>query len=157
GRARAAQVLVRQVEQVLVVRVGVDGRHPALHDAERLVEDFRDWRETVRGARRIRNDLVLRRIVLVVIDAHDEGGVRLLRGRGDNDPLCAGRQVLGRILTVGETPRPFEDDVDAKILPRQLRRILLREYPELVAVDGNAVARGGDVRLQVAENRVVLQ
>src|SRR6185503_18895835 len=61
--ARAPQVLVRQVEQVLVVRVGVDGRHPALHDAERLVEDFRDWRETVRGARRIRNDLVLRRIV----------------------------------------------------------------------------------------------
>ena len=34
-RARPPQILVRQVEQVLVVRVRVDGRHPALLDAER--------------------------------------------------------------------------------------------------------------------------
>ena len=70
--ARAPQVLVRQVEQVLVVRVGVDRRHPALDDAELLVEDLGDRREAVGRARRVGDDVVLRRVVLLVVDADDE-------------------------------------------------------------------------------------
>ena len=54
-------------------------------------------------------------------------------------------------------PGGLEHDVDAERLPRQLRRILDREHLELVAVDGDAVAARGDVGLQVAEDRVVLE
>ena len=54
-------------------------------------------------------------------------------------------------------PVRLEHDVDAERLPRQLRRILHREDLELVLVDGDPVALGGDVGLEVAEDRVVLQ
>ena len=52
GGARAAQVLVRAVLEVLVGRVGVDRRHQAVLDADRLVDDLRERREAVRRARR---------------------------------------------------------------------------------------------------------
>ena len=42
-------------------------------------------------------------------------------------------------------------------LPRQLRRIFDREDLELVLIDFDAVTGRGDVRLQVAENRVVFE
>ena len=148
---------MREVQQVLVVRIRMDGRHPSLLDAEVLMNDLGQRRKTVRRARRVRNDLVLARIVLVVVDAEDDRDVRTLRGSGDDDLLGAGRQVLGGILPLGEEAGRLEHDVDAEVLPRELRRIAHREHLELVAVDRNRVALGFHLRVQVAEHGVVLQ
>ena len=71
--------------------------------------------------------------------------------------FAPGRQVLRRIVAVGEQAGGLEHHVDAERLPRQLRRILHRQHLELVAVDRDPVAAGGDVGLEVAEDRVVLE
>src|SRR4051794_19472542 len=67
GGAGPAEVLVRAVLQVLVLRVGVDGRHQAALDAERVVEDLGERAEAVRRAARVRDDGVLGRVVGVVV------------------------------------------------------------------------------------------
>ena len=100
---------------------------------------------------------MLRRVVLVVVDAEHHGDVGLLRRRGDHDLLRARGEVLGRGVAIGEDAGRLEHHVDAEVLPRQLRRVLHRQDLELVVVDGDPVALGGDVGLQVAEDRVVLQ
>ncbi len=66
-------------------------------------------------------------------------------------------RCLAAAVAVGEDAGRLEHDVDAEGLPRQLRRILQREHLELVAVDGDAIALGRDVGLEVAQNRVVLE
>jgi len=71
--ASAAQILVREVEELLVVRVGMDSGHRAAMDSKRFVENFGDGGETVCGAGGIRNDVVLRRIVGFVVHAEDKG------------------------------------------------------------------------------------
>ena len=50
-RARPAQVLVRQVEDALIVGVSVHRGHQATLDAEALMQDLSDRRQAVGGAR----------------------------------------------------------------------------------------------------------
>ena len=66
-------------------------------------------------------------------------------------------RCLAAASRFGEEAGRLEHDVDAEVLPRQLRRVLDRQDLELVLVDRDAVALGRDVRLQVAEDRVVLE
>jgi len=65
--------------------------------------------------------------------------------------------VLGGAVAVREEPGGLEHDVNAQVLPRQLRRIAQRQHLELVAVDRDRIARGRHLRVQIAEHRVVLQ
>jgi hypothetical protein len=65
--------------------------------------------------------------------------------------------VLGGAVAIGEQAGRLEDDVDAEILPRQLRRIAHRQHLELVAVDDDRIALGLDFRVQVAEHRIVFE
>ena len=79
GRAGAAQVLVRPVEQVLVGGVGVDRGHQAVADPDRLVQDLRDRGEAVGRARRVADDVIALGVVdLVEVDADDDGRVERL-------------------------------------------------------------------------------
>src|SRR6266511_3436268 len=66
GGAGTPQILVRQVENLLVVRVTVHGRHEAVLEAEAVHHDFDDGDETVGRAGRVGDDVMLRGIVLVV-------------------------------------------------------------------------------------------
>src|SRR6266576_3614388 len=75
GGTRAAEILVRQVEELLIVGVRVNGGHGAAVDAEGFLENFGDGRETVGSTGSVGNDVVRRRIVSLVVDAEDEGGI----------------------------------------------------------------------------------
>ena len=59
GSAGATQVLVRQVEDLLVVGVGVDRVHEAALDAEVVQQHLREGSKAVRGAGGVRDDVVL--------------------------------------------------------------------------------------------------
>src|SRR5262249_47009725 len=94
GGTRAAQVLVREVQDAVVVRVCVHRGHQTLDDAEVLVEDLRHRRHTVGGAGGVGDDVVVGRVVLVLIDTHHDGDV-LVGGRSrDEDLLGATGEVL---------------------------------------------------------------
>ena len=143
ARARRRSLCGRS-RMLLVVRVRVDRRHEAALDRVRLVQELRDRRDAVRRARRVRDDVVLLRVVVAVVDAEDEGDVRIGRRRRDDDLLRARVEVLLRRLALREEPGRLDRDVDAELAPRQLGRVALGEELDLVAADPDEAVAGLD-------------
>ena len=138
----------------------MDGRHEALLDAELLVDDLDEGREAVGGARRARDDLHRLRVVVVGVDADNDGrGVRVLRRGRDDDLLRAGRDVREARLGRGEGTGRLADVVDADVLPRDLRRVTDAREGDGVAVDDERVAVGADLAraVEAAVDGVVLE
>ena len=78
GGARAAQVAVRTVEEVLIGGVGVDRAHLAVADADRLVQHLGDGRQAVGGARRVADDVVALGVVHL-LEVHADHDSRVQR------------------------------------------------------------------------------
>ena len=86
-----------------------------------LVHDLDHRREAVRGARRRRQQPVLRRIVEMIVDADDDvERALILDGRGDDDPLHAAIEVGLQLLGLQKLAGAFENDVAAEIAPRHI-------------------------------------
>ena len=96
-------------------------------------------------------------VVLVVVDAHDDGDVLVL-GRGrDDDLLGAVVDVRLGLVGVGEEAGRLDDDVGAQVAPGQLGRVALGEGLDRLAVDGDLVGGGLHLVRQAAEDAVVLE
>ena len=147
---------MRDVEDGLVVRIRVDRGHQAELDAERGVKHLRDGREAVRGARAVREQVMFRAVVELVVDAHDDGEVVVLRGRRDDDLLRAGVEVRLALLLVGEEARALEHDVDAELFPRELRGVLFCEDLDVFPCEGKLAFACRGLRLGAAVDRVVV-
>ena len=131
---RAIEILVHRVERRLVAGIGMDRRHEALLDADRVMQHLGDRRQAVGRAGSVGDDdVVLGQ--LVVIDAIDDGKIGAVGGRGDEHALGAGGQMGRRLVLGGEDAGAFHRDVDAEILPRKLGRILDRGDLDLVVAD----------------------
>ena len=65
-------------------------------------------------------------VELVVVDAIDDGEIDAVGRRRDQDALGAGLQMRRGLVLRGENAGAFQRDVDAELLPRQLRRVLHR-------------------------------
>ncbi len=144
GCAPAPQVFVRQIEQLLVVGVGMDRGHDAVFDAEVIQQDFGHGRQAVGRAGGVGDDVVRDRVVGLVVDAQHEGDIRVGRRGGNNDVLGSGCEVLPCAFAVGEAPSRFDDDVDLQILPGQVFGVLHREHFNGLAVDEDLVVFGLD-------------
>src|SRR5256884_6127428 len=82
SRASAAQIFMRQIEQALIVGIGMDRGHGAASDAESVLDDLRYGRKTIGGAGGIANYVVLCRIVALILYTKDKGGDGAVGGRG---------------------------------------------------------------------------
>src|SRR5271165_4028205 len=60
-------------------------------------------------------------------------------------------------LGLGELSRGLDDDLRPYRRPVQLRRVLLGEDLDLLAIDGNRVRLSGNLVGKIAQDRVVLQ
>src|SRR4028118_1716868 len=110
------------------------------------------------GARGTRAALVAVSSGRLVWAARDDGGVVAGRRRRDDDLLRAALvDVLAGVVGLGEEPGGLDDDVDAEVAPRQVRRVALGEHLHRRPADRDAVAVGGDLLGQDAEDAVVLQ
>src|SRR5579862_2626459 len=118
--AGIAQVLAGQVERALGIGVGVNGAHEAVLDAEVVQQHLDHGRQAVGGAGGVGDNVVLGGIVFVVVDAEDYGDVLVLGGRGDDDFLSAGFEVLGGVGASGAEARGFDDELDTELVPTQL-------------------------------------
>ena len=129
---------------------------PGLDLAE-VVQHLRERRDAVGRARRVRDDVVRVRVVLVVVDAEHDRDVRV-RGRGgDDDLLRACIEMLLRTVAVGEEAGRLEHDVDAQVAPGQRAGIPLGEHAHLLAGGAERPVGELDLALERAERRVVLQ
>ncbi len=156
-RACSSQIFVRKIENDLVVRIRVDGRHRAADDGEIIVDDFGDRSQAICGARRVRNDVMLCRIVLVMVDAHNQRDIFILCWSGDDHFLDCPAKVLLGFVGVSETSGRFDHDLRADRFPRQRGRVFFFENLDGFAINRNAVGACGNFVGQVAKNGVVFQ
>jgi len=128
--------------------VAMDGGHQTFFNAESfLQQDVNHRREAVRGAARIGDDVVLGGIVLLVVDAHDDGDVFVLAGGADDDFLGAGVNVTFGLRRVGKKTGAFDDDVNTERLPRQCGWTFFdSEAFDFVAVDDEDIILGDSRR-----------
>ena len=111
---------MRDVQDTLVVRVGVDGRHKPRLDAESIVEGLGERSEAVCRAGSCRDDRlgsVEDGMIHVVDDGLD--GLGACGGSRDDDAFGA-REVSASFGGVREEARAFDDDVDVVGVPRDV-------------------------------------
>ena len=157
GSPRPAQVLVREVKDDLVIGVGVDRGHQALADAEGVVQHLGHRRDAVRRAGRVGDDVVLRGVVLVVVDAHHDRDVLAGGRRRDNDLPGAAGQMLGRVGSLREPAGRLDHHIHAEVAPRQRGRVALGQHLDRVVPGPDDVAVRRHVQVERAEQGVVLE
>ena len=120
--------------------------------------DLRERREAVGGARGVRDDGVLGRVVGTLVDAeHECCDIVAARGGRDDDLLRAGGDVHVRILRLGEAAGRLDDDVNAEVAPRELGGVALLKHDDRLAVDDDLVAVELDLGVDAARDAVVLE
>ena len=124
---------------------------------EFILNNLGHRREAVRRAGSVRNDVVLRRVVLLVIHAQNDGNVFVLCRRRDDDFLHRSAQVLLGFVGIGKAARRLDHNLRAYRVPRQGGRIFLFEDFDGLAIDRDAVGASGYLIRQVAEHRVIFQ
>jgi len=134
----------------------VDGGHEALVDSDRVVEHLGDRREAIGGAGGVGDDFVVAR-ELVVIDPIDHRQVDAVRGSGHQHALGAGVQMQRRLVLRREDAGAFERDVDAEILPGELRRVLDRADLDLAVAAADRITLDLDLAGEAAMHRVEAQ
>ncbi len=155
--ARPAQVFVRQVQDALIVGVGVNGGHGALLDAEVLVQNLGSGGQAVGGAGCVGNDVVFGRIVILFIHAQHDGNVFILGRRRDNHFLHRTTKVLFGIFGGPEKPGAFHHHLHTQRRPVDLGRVLDLENFNLLPANRDGVFAAGDVDAEVPHHRVILQ
>src|SRR2546427_2262045 len=156
-RACVSWIAGDRIEQSLTQRLRMDRGEETLLDSELVVQHFRDRSQAVRGAGRVRNDVVLLGIELLLVDPEHDRLVLVLRGRRDDHVFRACVEVRFGLRRVGEESGRLDDDVDFKLLPRELRRIALLQHLDGAAVDDERVRRGRDVARVLPVIRIVLE
>ncbi len=87
--AGTAQVAVRKIKDFLVVGVGVDSRHEPALDLILVMNDLDSRSQPVCRAGRIRDNMMLGRVIHLIIDAQDNREVLAFGGGRDYDLSCA--------------------------------------------------------------------
>src|SRR5438270_37382 len=158
GGSRTAEVLVGQVLQLLVRRVGVDGAHHSPLNAEAVVEHLDHRDQAVRRAAPVGDDVHLGGVVGVLVHAHHEGVVLVGRRRRDDHLLGAATvDVDPRLVGVGEEAGRLDHDLDAEVPPLEPGRVALAEEADGAVADAYGVAVRADGRAEGPQRRVVLQ
>ncbi len=146
-----------QVEEVLVVGVGVHRRHQAPLDAEGIVEDLDHRDEAVGRAGGVGDDGVLGRVEGLIVDADHERCVDVGRGSRDDHSPGPALDVGPGLLAVGEDTGRLDDDVNAEIAPREGLRVALGEHPERLPADADGGVRPGHLGTDPSVGGVVLE
>ena len=155
--ARATRVAMRNVKNALVIRVAMDGGHQRARDPPTVRDNLCCRGEAVRGAAGIRNNVMLRWVVPLLVHAHDDGQVFARRRGADDHLLRAGLAVRRSLLGVGEESSGFHNDVDAKVAPRECGRIFARQHLDSTTVDDELVLFRGNAAGVDAVGGVVLE
>ena len=144
----------------------MDRGHEALLDTEIFLEQHVDHgRQAVGGAARVRDDVVLAGVVLVVVDAHDDGDVLALGGRemitflapAARCPLAFSASVNRPVDSITySTPSCFHGRTAD--LPCRRRHLIL--WPLTISTSSSAapaVFLGGHGAVEMPLGRVVLE
>eukprot|EP01084_Bolivina_argentea_P214030 363398_1 len=154
------------VDGLLGGGVGVDGGHETRLDAEALLEEDVDHGgQAVGGAGGVAHNVVSGGVVLLVVDAHDDGLDATLGRGGDDDLLGTSLDVALGLALLAEETGGLNDVLDAEAAPGEVGGVALGlDALDVVAVDDNDVVLlhgggrlgGGDGVLELTVGGVVL-
>ena len=145
-----SQVLRGSVDRPLAVGEGVHGGQQTTVDAKRLVKHLCHGGETVGGAGRIRDDVMLGGIVHPVIHAENDRQIFVLGRSGDDHLLHAVALVSDCLGGVGEETGALHNDVDVLAPPWNRAWLALGEDLDRAAVDDEVSAVGSHLALEGA-------
>ena len=156
-RAAAAPVLLGgAVHRLLGAGGGVDRGHQTLDDAEVIVDDLGQRRQTVGGAGGVGNNGHLLAIG-VLVNAHDKGGgFGILGGGGDDDLFGAALQMRLALFGGGEHAGGFHNVIRANLAPRDLGRVHQVKDLDGLAVDGELFVLDLHRAVEAAVDGIVL-
>mmetsp|Transcript_20456 Transcript_20456/g.32747 ORF Transcript_20456/g.32747 Transcript_20456/m.32747 type:complete len:351 (+) Transcript_20456:207-1259(+) len=138
--------------------------HQSILDAKCVIQHFHHWRQTIGGARRIRDNVHFR-VQLVSVDVHAEHW-RSLGWRRDEHFLGARSQVLfGAFAVVGgvlakvllEDTSALQHVHRASLGPANLFWVALLKHLDLFAIHDQVVAVGGDSAFERTLRRIVFE
>src|SRR5687768_11044066 len=119
----------------------MDRVHQATLDRYEIVDDLDGGDKAVRGARRIADDVMPRRIVTSVVHAHYYRYIGVVCRRADHDFPRSGTQVRFRLFVLSELAGRLQHDIDPEICPWDGARIRFAEDVDGVPVDDEQVVR----------------
>ena len=131
----------------------MDGVENRLLDPDLLEENLNHRTRGIGGARSIRRDLASGE--LGVIDAHEHRGAHdprhgvALDRRRDDDLARAGVEVSLGLVEAGEEAGRLDDDVDLKLMPREVGGLLLLADADLMTIDDEHLILHGH-RMRIA-------
>ena len=97
------------------------------------------------------------RVVLIIVDTHDDGDVLVLGRSRDQDLLGTGLQMGLGLGGVREETSGLDDDIDTQLTPGKVCRILLRKSLDLLAANDDGVIVVRDLFGEASEDGVVFQ
>ena len=127
ARSSTPWVTVTSVKDALVIGVGMDGGHHAMAKAKLFVQHSGYDGQCIGGAGGGGNDLMLVGIIVVFVDADDQGDIGPLAGRGDQDTFGTGLQVRGRLIGGGKDTGGLNDQFDAEFAPGDIQGVKVRD------------------------------
>src|SRR5579862_8316920 len=148
---------MRQIEQLLIVRVGVNRGHRTHHDAKIILNHLRHRRQAIRGARSIGDHMMLRRVIRLVVHAQHDREIRIGGRSGDNHLLHRPADVLASLRAGSEKTGGLDHDIRAHRSPVESGRIFHAKHFETLAVHGDRVVRMRHFIRKIAEYGIVLQ
>ncbi|BBG31125.1 flagellin and related hook-associated proteins [Zymobacter palmae] len=151
GAASTTRIFVVNVDQVLVVGVGVDRGHQTFNDTNLCINRFSNRRQAVSGARSVGNDVHVGRQDVFVYAVNDSSVSVSTRAR-DQNAFSACFQVQSGFFTFSEDTGAFHDQVNVQFFPRQASRVTFCQADDFVAVDIHCffVVRNGEVKVTMS-------
>ena len=80
---------MEDIENFLVVGIGMDGGHKTFIDTKRVIQDFCDRRNAVGGAGSIGDDVMFLRVIFIFVDAQNDSNIFIRGGGGDQNFFSA--------------------------------------------------------------------
>ena len=148
---------MRQVQNSLVISVGVNSGHQTAFNTEFVQQHFGERSQAVRGAGSIGNDVVFSRIIFVLVNTHNDGDIFAFSRSGDDNLFNSVMQMSCSLCSFGETAGGFYNDFCTSFAPRNLCRIQASEYFDFAVVNNNVVAFDADFMVESAMDRVIFQ
>ena len=160
GAAAAAQILAAgAVHGGLGGGGGMDGGHQPFSKTEVVMNHLGDRGQTVGGATGVGHDEIFGRVKAAVVHAHHQGrhAIGILRGCGDDHPLCPSGQVLAGSRMVNENSGGFHHKVHIVVTPGQLLRVATSKTGNQFAVHHQAAFGRFHRALEPAVGGVIFQ
>lgn len=157
-RASTAKIPVACVQKPLVTSVGVSGGHHTADDTEFVIKNLHERSHAVGGAGGVGDDVILVMRISVRVYSDNEGPDAVTLAWGSDEHLLGTcLNVLSSAFLVDEHTSGFDNNVNAKLLPRQFKWVPVGDNLDGLSVDSDGVLTCNNIGVEGTQNGIVLE